>query len=148
KSERLASASAETLPISQRRRAASIAQFPITAAVSILASTSPSGSPVRLSPTLPRMTRRSRRKQRRKCSRPLSDQPGVAIYVYPGVAAGFDRAGKPNYDKQAAGLAHSRSIALLRQAMGPHYDLEALWGAGDIVHPLLQSPGSQRVLSC
>jgi len=57
----------------------------------------------------------------------VSDHPGVAIYVYPGVAAGFDRAGKPNYDKQAAGLAHSRSIALLRQAMGPHYDLEALW---------------------
>jgi len=33
----------------------------------------------------------------------------------------------PNYDRASAGLAHSRSIALLRQVMGPHYDLEALW---------------------
>jgi len=32
-----------------------------------------------------------------------------------------------NFDKPAAGLAHSRSIALLRRTMGPHYDLEALW---------------------
>jgi carboxymethylenebutenolidase len=51
----------------------------------------------------------------------------IAIYVYPGAAPGFDRPTKPTYDKQAAGLAHSRSIALLRRAMGPHYDLEALW---------------------
>ena len=32
-------------------------------------------------------------------------------------------------EKAAAGLAHSRSIALLRRVMGPHYDLEALWEA-------------------
>ncbi len=31
------------------------------------------------------------------------------------------------YDKPAAGMAHSRSIALLRTVMGPHYDLGALW---------------------
>jgi carboxymethylenebutenolidase len=53
--------------------------------------------------------------------------PEIAIYVYPGVASGFDRPTGANYDKPAAGLAHSRSIALLRRAMGPHYDLEALW---------------------
>ena len=57
----------------------------------------------------------------------FSGRPEVAIYVYPGAAPGFDRASKPAYDKQAAGLAHSRSIALLRRAIGPHYDLEALW---------------------
>ena len=57
----------------------------------------------------------------------FSGRPDAAIYVYPGAAPGFDRPTKPNYDKQAAGLAHSRSIALLRRAMGPHYDLEALW---------------------
>ena len=57
----------------------------------------------------------------------FSDRRDVAIYVYPGAPAGFDRPTKPNYDKQPAGLAHSRSIALLRRAIGPHYDLEALW---------------------
>ncbi len=57
----------------------------------------------------------------------FSSRPDVSIYVYPGAAPGFDRPTKPNYDKQAAGLAHSRSIALLRRAIGPHYDLEALW---------------------
>ncbi len=57
----------------------------------------------------------------------FSGRPGIAIYVYPDAAPGFDRPNKGNYRKQAAGLAHSRSIALLRRAMGPHYDLEALW---------------------
>ena len=51
----------------------------------------------------------------------------VTTYVYSGAAPGFDRPTKPTYDKQAAGLAHSRSIALLRRAVGPRYDLEALW---------------------
>lgn len=53
--------------------------------------------------------------------------PDIAVYVYPDAAPGFDRKTRPNYDKLAAGLAHSRSIALLRKAIGPHYDLEALW---------------------
>jgi carboxymethylenebutenolidase len=51
----------------------------------------------------------------------------VAVYIYPGVAPGFDRKARANYDKASAGIAHSRSIALLRKVMGPHYDLEALW---------------------
>jgi carboxymethylenebutenolidase len=55
--------------------------------------------------------------------------PEVAIYVYPGVAAGFARRHDPHFDRAAAGLAHSRSVALLRRVMGPHYDLEALWEA-------------------
>ena len=54
-------------------------------------------------------------------------RPGIEIYVYPGVGRGFDCSAGTEYDKPAAGLAHSRSIALLRQAIGPHYDLEALW---------------------
>jgi len=57
----------------------------------------------------------------------LSRHADAAVYVYPGAAAGFDRPTKPNYDKQAFGLAHSRTIAVFRQTMGPHYDLEALW---------------------
>jgi carboxymethylenebutenolidase len=51
----------------------------------------------------------------------------VATYLYPGVGRGFARPDSVNFDKPAAGLAHSRSIALLRRTMGPHYDLEALW---------------------
>jgi carboxymethylenebutenolidase len=57
----------------------------------------------------------------------FANRADVAVYVYPGVAPGFDRRCRASYDRAAAGLAHSRSIALLRRAMGPHYDLEALW---------------------
>jgi carboxymethylenebutenolidase len=54
-------------------------------------------------------------------------RPDMAIYVYPGTAPGFARDTAPNYDRAAAGLAYSRSIAVLRQTLGPRYDLEALW---------------------
>ena len=57
----------------------------------------------------------------------LGGRPNVSIHVYPGLTPGFDRPSKPNFDKQAAGLAHSRSIGLLRGIIGPRYDLEALW---------------------
>jgi carboxymethylenebutenolidase len=51
----------------------------------------------------------------------------VATYLYPGVGREFARPDSADFDKPAAGLAHSRSIALLRRTIGPHYDLEALW---------------------
>jgi carboxymethylenebutenolidase len=57
----------------------------------------------------------------------FADRPDVGVCVYQGVARGFDRRRHASYDRAAAGLAHSRSIALLRRTMGPHYDLEALW---------------------
>jgi carboxymethylenebutenolidase len=57
----------------------------------------------------------------------FAGHPQFAVHVYPGVPRGFDRKTGADYDKAAAGLAHSRSIALLRKAVGPHYDLEALW---------------------
>ncbi len=56
-------------------------------------------------------------------------RPNVALHVYPGTMRGFDRRDGPVWDRGAADIAHSRSIALLRRAMGPHYDLEALWEA-------------------
>jgi carboxymethylenebutenolidase len=56
-----------------------------------------------------------------------TERPDIAIYTYPRVAPGFDRKGGANYDRASAGLAHSRSIALLRRVIGPRYDLEALW---------------------
>ena len=52
---------------------------------------------------------------------------GKEIFVYPEVRPGFYRKGTPEYDKPAASLAHSRSIAALRRVLGPHYDLAALW---------------------
>ena len=52
---------------------------------------------------------------------------GKEVFVYTGVKPGFHRKGAPEYDKPAASLAHSRSIAALRRAIGPHYDLAALW---------------------
>jgi carboxymethylenebutenolidase len=54
-------------------------------------------------------------------------RPDVEIYVYPGVDHAFARPGGHAFDKPAALMAHSRSIALFRRIMGPHFDLSALW---------------------
>ncbi len=51
----------------------------------------------------------------------------VEIYVYPGAGHGFACDERASFDKPAAMMAHSRSIALLRKVMGPQYDLSALW---------------------
>ena len=45
----------------------------------------------------------------------LKGRGNVEVYEY------------PSCDKAAAGMAHSRTIALLRRVMGPKYDLNALW---------------------
>ncbi|TXH37930.1 MAG: dienelactone hydrolase family protein [Rhodospirillaceae bacterium] len=57
----------------------------------------------------------------------FKNQPQVEIYTYPGTDHAFARTGGDHYDKPAAMMAHSRSIALFRKVMGPHYDLSALW---------------------
>ena len=51
----------------------------------------------------------------------------VQIHTYHGTAHGFARPDGGDYDKPAAGLAHSRTISLLRRTLGPHFDLETLW---------------------
>jgi carboxymethylenebutenolidase len=56
-------------------------------------------------------------------------RPDIQVYTYPGARHGFVRPDGGDFDKPAAGLAHSRSIALLRRVMGPRYDLEELWEA-------------------
>ncbi len=53
----------------------------------------------------------------------------MQIHTYPGTRHGFNRPEGGDYDKPAATLAHSRSIALLRRTIGPDYNLEALWEA-------------------
>ena len=57
----------------------------------------------------------------------LSDHREVAIYSYPGAGHAFARPGGASYDKPAALMAYSRSLAALRQAMGPIFDLSRLW---------------------
>jgi carboxymethylenebutenolidase len=59
----------------------------------------------------------------------FAERPEAAIHVYPGARRGFEQPGGVSYDRAAAGLAHSRSIAMLRRVIGPRYDLEALWEA-------------------
>ena len=51
----------------------------------------------------------------------------VQIFTYPGTDHGFNCTDRPAFDKAASLMAHSRSIALFREAIGPHYDLSALW---------------------
>jgi carboxymethylenebutenolidase len=57
----------------------------------------------------------------------LAGKPNVELHVYPGAGHGFAAVGRDAYDKPATMMAHSRSIALFRKAMGPNYDLSALW---------------------
>lgn len=51
----------------------------------------------------------------------------VHIYVYPGVDHAFNAPEREAYDKPSALMAHSRSLALFRDVLGPYYDLSALW---------------------
>jgi carboxymethylenebutenolidase len=51
----------------------------------------------------------------------------IHIYTYPGADHGFNCGERPSFDKAAALMAHSRSIALFREAIGPRYDLATLW---------------------
>ncbi len=57
----------------------------------------------------------------------FAGKPNVEIYVYEGQDHAFARTMGEHYNKPAANMAHSRSIALLRKVMGPKYDLSALW---------------------
>jgi carboxymethylenebutenolidase len=57
----------------------------------------------------------------------VADNTDVTVFVYPGVDHGFAAKERTEYDKPAAMMAHSRSIALFRKVLGPQYDLSALW---------------------
>jgi carboxymethylenebutenolidase len=57
----------------------------------------------------------------------LQGHPQVQPHVYPGVDHAFARPGGDHYHRPSALLAHERSIATLKAAIGPHYDLSALW---------------------
>jgi len=57
----------------------------------------------------------------------LAGHDDAEIYVYPGADHAFNNNVRASYHPSAASLAHSRSIAVLRRALGPRYDLDALW---------------------
>jgi len=64
---------------------------------------------------------------RDKIVQTLKGRPNITLYVYPGMDHAFARLGGEHYDKAAALMAHERTIGALKGAMGPHYDLSALW---------------------
>ncbi len=53
--------------------------------------------------------------------------PHLHTFVYPGCGHAFANPARPTHDKPAAMMAYSRTMALLREVMGPIYDLSALW---------------------
>ena len=58
----------------------------------------------------------------------FAEQPEVRIHVYPGVDHAFYNHDRSEvYHRPSAMIAHSRTIASLRAAIGPAYDLERLW---------------------
>ena len=58
----------------------------------------------------------------------FAGRPEVRIHVYPGVDHAFYNHDRSDaYHRPSAMVAHSRTIALLRGAIGPAYDLETLW---------------------
>ncbi|NYE25172.1 dienelactone hydrolase family protein [Pigmentiphaga litoralis] len=57
----------------------------------------------------------------------FADSERVRVYDYADVDHAFARTGGDHYDKASALMAHQRSIELLREAIGPRYNLSALW---------------------
>ena len=51
----------------------------------------------------------------------------IQFRTYPEAGHGFNNPTRPTYDRFCSLLAHSHTIGLLRQAIGPRYDLSALW---------------------
>ena len=59
----------------------------------------------------------------------LDRDDGSKVFEYTDAAPGFALPGRATFDKRVDGLAHSRSLEVLRRALGPHYDLVALFAA-------------------
>src|SRR6202521_3900031 len=57
----------------------------------------------------------------------FAKRPDVELYLYPGCDHAFAAAERASFNKPATLMAHSRSIALFRKVLGPHYDLSSLW---------------------
>lgn len=57
----------------------------------------------------------------------FAGRPEIETYVYPGVDHAFSNKTRPSWNKQAADIAHTRSLALFRSVLGPRYNLSELW---------------------
>jgi carboxymethylenebutenolidase len=57
--------------------------------------------------------------------RGFAGNKNVKINVYAGVDHAFASPERPSYDKPAAMMAYSRSLALFRKVLGPEYDRSA-----------------------
>jgi len=57
----------------------------------------------------------------------LAENDQAEIYVYHGADHAFNNRERDTYHHPSASLAHSRTIGFLRRAIGPRYDLDALW---------------------
>lgn len=64
---------------------------------------------------------------RERIEQALGAKPAISHYVYPGCDHAFATPGRAQFDKPAATMAYSRTLALLRQVLGPVYDLNHLW---------------------
>jgi carboxymethylenebutenolidase len=64
---------------------------------------------------------------RAKVRAALSANEHAAVHVYADADHGFANFRRDRHHRFSALLAHSYTIATLRAAMGPHYDLSALW---------------------
>ena len=53
---------------------------------------------------------------------------GSRVYVWPDAAPGFALPADAAFDARVDSLAHSRTLELIRRAVGPHYDFVALFG--------------------
>ncbi|MEM7542560.1 MAG: dienelactone hydrolase family protein [Pseudomonadota bacterium] len=60
-------------------------------------------------------------------SEAVATREDCKAHLYPGAGHAFASPTRKEFNKPAAMMAHSRTIALLRSAMGPIYDLSELW---------------------
>src|SRR5260370_8274776 len=56
----------------------------------------------------------------------FAGRDAIEVYEYPGARHGFNRPDGGDYDKPAASMAQTRTIALFHPVMGPHFDLAPL----------------------
>ena len=64
---------------------------------------------------------------REQIMKALGSAPHLEPYVYEGCDHAFATPEREHFDKPAAMMAYSRTLALLRKVLGPLYDLNALW---------------------
>src|SRR6201990_739669 len=64
---------------------------------------------------------------REQIKQAFAGRSDIEMYLYPGCDHAFAAHERSSFNKPAALMAHSRSIALFRKVMGPHYDLSTLW---------------------